>query len=191
MYRQLGIRAMADTVMSTSVASEFAVWLTPIHSDRRWLTKVIQDYATAYEFPVFEPHVTVYSGRALSTDNLRQIVKDAILAPQMITLQVLGLNYTESFFKTGFIDFEATERLTQMSQTIRERLTQPVDYVLDPHLSLIYKDIPIDQKRLAMLRFVLSVSKVTFDTVKVIIPGANGWGDITGWTEQFCYSLIR
>lgn len=191
MYRRMGIRAMADTVLSTSVASKFAVWLTPTHSDRRWLTKVIQDYATAYDCPVFEPHVTVYSGVALPTDNLSQIIKDAILEPQSITLQVLGLNYTESFFKTGFIDFEAAERLTQMSQAIRHRLTQPVDYILDPHLSLIYKDIPMDQKRLAMLRFVLSVSKVTFDTVKVIMPGPNGWGDITGWTEQFCYGLIH
>jgi hypothetical protein len=167
------------------------VWLTPAPSDRRWLSKVIQDYAKEYHFPAFEPHVTIYSGLYSPEENLAKIVQEALGPSQSITLQVAGLNYTEDFFKTGFIDFAEAEHLTQLCGAIRDRLQNPLDYALDPHLSLIYKDIPIDQKRLAMLRFVLSVSKVTFDTIKVITPGEQGWGDIANWKEQYRYSLVR
>jgi Cyclic phosphodiesterase-like protein len=175
---------MADT-------APFAVWLIPAPSDRRWLSKVIQDYATEYCTPVFEPHVTLYSGVMQPSENLQAIVAESVASASPITLEVMGLNYTADFFKTGFMTFALVERLSQLSGAIRDRLCAPQDYLLEPHLSLIYKDIPIEQKRLAMLRFVVSVQTVTFDTVKVVMPGAEGWSDVACWTEQYRYSLAQ
>ncbi len=169
----------------------FAVWLIPAPSDRRWLSKVIQDYAAEYSTPVFEPHVTLYSGEVQSSENLQAIVSESIALAPPITLEVMGLNYTADFFKTGFIAFASVERLSQLSCAIRDRLSAPKEYLLDPHLSLIYKDIPIEQKRLAMLRFIVSVQTITFDTVKVVRPGSEGWSDVAHWTEQYRYSLAQ
>jgi Cyclic phosphodiesterase-like protein len=175
---------MADTV-------PFAVWLTPAPSDRRWLSKVIQDYAAEYDTPVFEPHLTFYSGMVQPGENLQSIVGDCLVNPSPITLEIMGLNYSENFFRTGFITFALSDRLLQLSHAIRDRLSAPKEYVLEPHLSLMYKDIPIEQKRLAMLRFVVSVQSVTFDTVKVVMPSSEGWMDVAHWTEQFRYSLVQ
>jgi hypothetical protein len=177
--------------MTNPATSKFAVWLTPAPSDRRWLSKVILDYATEYNSPVFEPHVTVYSGLCGPEDKLEQIIAQAVTPLKPLTLQIIGLNYTKDFFKSGFIVFSPSDRLTQVFNQIHDRLHTPSDYVLEPHLSLIYKDIPIDQKRLAMLRFILSISTVTFDTVKVIMPTNQEWTDIAHWTETFRYSLSR
>jgi putative hydrolase of the HAD superfamily len=175
---------MADTI-------PFAVWLIPAPSDRRWLSKVIQDYALEYDTPPFEPHLTLYSGVIQREDKLQAIVAEsiAILAP--VTLEIMGLNYSENFFRTGFITFALSDRLLQVSRTLRDRLSQPMDYLLEPHLSLMYKDIPIEQKRLAMLRFVVSVQSVTFDTVKVVMPSEQGWADVAHWAEQFRYALTH
>jgi hypothetical protein len=175
---------MADTV-------PFAVWLTPAPSDRRWLSKVIQDYAAEYDTPAFEPHLTLYSGMVQTDDNLQAIVAESLTSPSPMTLEIMGLNYSENFFRTGFITFALSDRLLQLSHTIRDRLSAPKEYVLEPHLSLMYKDIPIEQKRLAMLRFVVSVQSVTFDTVKVVMPSSEGWMDVAHWNEQFRYSLMR
>ena len=169
----------------------FAVWLIPAPSDRRWLSKVIQDYAAEYSTPVFEPHVTLYSGEIQPSENLSEIIAESVAPASPITLEVMGLNYTADFFKTGFITFASIERLSQLSCAICDRLSTPKEYLLEPHLSLIYKDIPIEQKRLAMLRFVVSVQTVTFDTVKVVMPGAEGWSDVAHWTEQSRYSLAQ
>jgi hypothetical protein len=174
---------MADTV-------PFAVWLTPAPSDRRWLSKVIQDYAAEYDAPVFEPHLTFYNGVMQPQENFQSIVGESLANPSPITLEIMGLNYSENFFRTGFITFALTDRLLGFSHAIRDRLSIPKEYVLEPHLSLMYKDIPIEQKRLAMLRFVVSVQSVTFDTVKVVIPSSEGWMDVDHWTEQFRYSPL-
>jgi Cyclic phosphodiesterase-like protein len=175
---------MADTV-------PFAVWLTPASSDRRWLSKVIQDYAAEYDTPVFEPHLTFYSGVIHPQENLQSIVEESLANPSPITLEIMGLNYSENFFRTGFITFALSDRLLQLSHAIRDRLSASKEYDLAPHLSLMYKDIPIEQKRLAMLRFVVSVQSVTFDTVKVVMPSSEGWMDVAHWTEQFRYSLVQ
>jgi Cyclic phosphodiesterase-like protein len=175
---------MADT-------TPFAVWLIPAPSDRRWLSKVIQDYAAEYDTPAFEPHLTLYSGAIEPEENLQAIVAESIAAESPITLEILGLNYAENFFRTGFIAFALSDRLTQLSCTIRDRLAHPKEYRLEPHLSLMYKDISIEQKRLAMLRFVVSVQTVAFDTVKVVMPSSQGWTDVAHWTEQYRYSFAQ
>jgi Cyclic phosphodiesterase-like protein len=177
---------MADTVT-------FAVWLTPAPSDRRWLSKVIQDYAAEYDTPAFEPHLTLYSGMVQTDNNLQTIVAESLslTSSSPITLEIMGLNYSENFFRTGFITFALSDRLLQLSHTLRDCLSAPKEYVLEPHLSLMYKDIPIEQKRLAMLRFVVSVQSITFDTVKVVTPSSEGWMDVAHWNEQFRYSLMR
>ncbi|MCG9892234.1 MAG: hypothetical protein MH252_14315 [Thermosynechococcaceae cyanobacterium MS004] len=171
--------------MADPAVSQFALWLTPIPSDRRWLSKIIQDYAAAYDAPMFEPHVTVYSGIYSAQDDLPKILSQRVVPQLPIALEVTGLGYTENFFRTGFITFAPNEALTALSHGIRDRLQSPTDYRLEPHLSLVYKDLSLDQKRLAMLRIILSVEFITFDTLKVVTPSAQDWFDISGWREAF------
>lgn len=164
--------------------SQFAVWLTPASSDRRWLSNIIRDYAAIYASPAFEPHVTVYSGTCGTQDNLADLLAKVADGLKPIALEVAGLGYTENFFRTGFITFAPHEALTTLSTAIRAQLQSATDYRLDPHLSLIYKDLTMDQKRLAMLRIILSVQTIHFDTLKVVKPSGQGWTDISSWTAQ-------
>jgi Cyclic phosphodiesterase-like protein len=171
--------------MVDPAVSQFAVWLTPAPSDRRWLSKIIQDYAVAYHSPTFEPHVTIYSGICGEYEDISTILSQSVDSLLPLSLEVTGLGYTENFFRTGFITFTPHEALTALSTTIRDRLQSPTDYRLEPHLSLVYKDLSLDQKRLAMLRVILSVQTITFDTLKVVKPSAQDWFDIPSWTEQY------
>lgn len=177
--------------MTEPMLSKFAVWLTPAPSDRRWISKVIQDFAAEYNAPIFEPHVTVYSGVYGPEEGLENVVTEATASLSPFTLQVTGLNYTKEFLKTGFIVFAPNDRLIQLSKDIRDLLQTSMEYTLDPHLSLIYKDIPLDQKRTAMLRFIVSIATVTFDTVKVMTPSDKGWDDVLSWTELDRHTLTR
>jgi 2'-5' RNA ligase len=177
--------------MTEPMLSKFAVWLTPAPSDRRWISKVIQDFAAEYNAPLFEPHVTVYSGVYSSEEELTTLVTKAVTSLSPFTLQVTGLSYTKEFLKTGFIVFATDDRLIQLSKDIRDLLQTSMEYTLEPHLSLIYKDIPLDQKRTAMLRFIVSIATVTFDTVKIMTPSEKGWDDVLSWTELYCHTLNR
>lgn len=176
---------LGKELMVDPAVSQFAVWLTPAPSDRRWLSKIIQDYAAAYQSPTFVPHVTVYSGITSAQDDLSGILAQSSRSLLPLSLEVTGLGYTENFFRTGFITFAPQDALTKLSVTIREHLQSPTDYRLEPHLSLVYKDLSLDQKRLAMLRVILSVQTITFDTLTIVKPSAQDWFDIPSWTEQY------
>ncbi len=169
----------------------FALWAIPTPSDRRWLAKIIQDFAQDYETPTFEPHLTVYSGMAHPDESLEALLTTLQGQTEPFQLQVAGLDYTDNFLRTGFIAFEPSDRLAQLYQDVRGALRQPIDYELNPHLSLIYKQMSLEKKRLAMLRIVLSVQAITFDSLKIVMPGAQGWEDIAGWTEPFQCVLSR
>jgi Cyclic phosphodiesterase-like protein len=176
---------MGKELMVDPAVSQFAVWLTPAPSDRRWLSKIIQDYAAAYQSPTFVPHVTVYSGICSAQEDLSATLLQLGGSLLPLSLEVTGLGYTENFFRSGFITFSPHEGLTALSVGIREHLQSPTDYRLEPHLSLVYKDLSLDQKRLAMLRVILSVQTITFDTLTVVKPSAQDWFDIPSWTEQY------
>ena len=169
----------------------FALWAIPTPSDRRWLAKIIQDFSQDYGTPVFEPHLTVYSGTVQSEESLEALLKTLQAQTKPFQLEVAGLDYTDRFLRTGFIALEPSDRLAQLYQNVRDALRQPIDYDLSPHLSLIYKQMSLEKKRLAMLRIVLSVQAITFDSLKIVMPGAQGWEDIAGWTEPFQCALSQ
>ncbi len=175
---------LGKDVMVDPANSQFAIWLTPAPTDRRWLSKVIQDYAQAYSSPAFEPHVTIYSGVCSAQDSLTEIVSKAADGLKPLALEVAGLGYTENFFRTGFITFVPHEALSALSRSVDGQLQRSTDYQLEPHLSLVYKDLTIDQKRLAMLRIILSVQTITFDTLKIVRPNNEDWFDISSWVVQ-------
>ena len=177
--------------MADPANSQFAIWLTPVPTDRRWLSKVIQDYALTYSSPAFEPHVTIYSGVCSAEDNLSHILAKAAAGLQPLALEVAGLGYTENFFRTGFITFVSDGALSALSTSIGDQLHPPADYLLEPHLSLVYKDLTIEQKRLAMLRIVLSVQTITFDTLKIVRPSNEDWFDVPHWSVHGKIDLKR
>lgn len=176
---------------SSLTSKPFAMWLTPTSTDRRWLSKVIQDFSTEHHTPAFEPHVTLYSGLLSPDDSLEEIVQSVLLQERPLTLQVAGLGCTDDYFRSGFIAFETCQRLTQLQQKIYTRLKHPSDYVLKPHLSLFYIDSPLEQKWMELRRIVFSVKQITVDTLKIVSPSTGNWFDLDQWQVLRSYSLTQ
>lgn len=180
---------MPEYLSTTSTPQPFALWLTPATGDRRWLSKVIQDFSATHQTPAFEPHVTLYTGVLSPEDCLEEIVQSVFAPETPLTLEVAGLGCTEEFSRSGFIAFESCNRLTQLYQKICNQLSQPSNYSLDPHLSLFYADFPLEQKRLALRRIIFSVKQVTVDTLKIVTPRTGNWLDLDQWQILRSYPL--
>lgn len=176
---------------SPETSRPFAMWLTPTSTDRRWLSKVIQDFAVEHHTPAFEPHVTLYSGVLSPGDSLEDIVRSALSQERPLTLQVAGLDCTDDYFRSGFIAFETCQRLIQLQQKLYTQLENPSDYDLKPHLSLFYIDSPIEQKWMELRRIVFSVKQVTMDALKIVSPSTGNWLDLDQWQVLQTYHLAQ
>ncbi|KAF0218886.1 MAG: putative hydrolase of the HAD [Geobacteraceae bacterium] len=159
-----------------------SVFLTPSGNDFTYAEALIQELSSKFEAPPFEPHVTVYSGMFTDLDALERVVAAAVEGMEPFPLVVSGIGWSEEFFKTLFIEFEENETLRVIFERIKAG-GEDSGYQLVPHLSLMYKDMPLREKEALARRIVLDRSVICFDEVKVVAPQNlhEGWRDTGMW----------
>jgi len=167
----------------------FSVFLVPAADDRRWAEGVIGELSTRYDAPLFEPHVTVYGGsytEESELEPLRRALAEAAAATGSITLRVTGLQVTEEYFRTLFVAFEEEPRLRRLHEMVKGAVADDSGYVLVPHLSLLYADMPLAAKEMAARTVSLDREEMRFDEVKIVAPDpVTGWSDARRWQTLF------
>jgi 2'-5' RNA ligase len=144
-----------------------AYWLIPAEPAQSFFERTIVDLARGYGAPVFEPHVTVHLGpyRAGVADEL---ISQAASDCEPVRLEVLEVRHSGEFTKTLFVEFALNARLRQLSETIRTAAQDASDYQLKPHLSLLYKKIPILARRQLADSITVPFSEVFFDLIRAV-----------------------
>lgn len=147
--------------------TEHSFWLVPAEPLRSQLQSIIRQLAKTYDAVDFEPHVTlssVPSNDAQTFAIARQIAGHY----RQVELNPLKLDHTSEYTKTLFIQFQDSAAARHLSDAIKARSMKPVNYILNPHLSLLYKILP--QTVLAELEQTLEVPKgpYIFDRVCAI-----------------------
>jgi len=82
------------------------------------------------------------------------------------------LDFSGKFTKTLFVQFAPDPTLAELSGDLRRVSVSPGDYELNPHLSLIYKEMDEETRRRLAASITLPFEEVTFDTVKAILSPA-------------------
>lgn len=149
--------------------SHLSYWLLPSAADRAFFQDVINTLASTYEAPSFEPHVTIYSGTYAPQDNPEALLQQATNNIQRIRLCVDTLLYTDVFTKTLFVQFHPSRLLTATSEALRRAVSEPSDYVLNPHLSLIYKQMSNTTKQRLASSLHIPQSQIVFDEVSAVV----------------------
>jgi 2'-5' RNA ligase len=146
------------------------------------LAAIIRNLAERFDAPVFEPHVTLY---VTSTDreNPNQVLMDAFSQCHEYRLAIRGLDYSDKFTKTFFVQFAPDPDLARLSQDLQRASASPTDYELNPHLSLLYKTIDQETKRGLAASIALPFTDVIFDHVKAVITPAtiSSPKDVEAW----------
>jgi 2'-5' RNA ligase len=159
-----------------------AYWLLPAEPARSELAGIISDLAKRFDAPSFEPHVTVYvteADRQNAADVLRRVLREH----QPFRLSVRGIEYSDKFTKTLFIQFAADAELSRCSDELRRASTSASDYQLNPHLSLIYKAMAHETQRDLAAAITLPFAEISFDEMKAIVSPAEikDRGDVEAW----------
>lgn len=150
--------------MSTRVA----FWLIPSQEDKALFQKIINTLAQEYDALTFTPHVTLYAGEFVPDESPAELLKIATQGIHPFSLKVDQLLYTEEFTKTLFVQFHPNTVLSQITESLRSHSSKPSDYILNPHLSLIYQYLSEQTKKELASSITLPKSEVFFDEVSAI-----------------------
>jgi hypothetical protein len=134
--------------------------------------------------------MTLYSGK---TDNLNiicQAVADIAKHTSEISLALLKITASDFFFKTVFLTFKDTDSVVKLNQAVAKIPHESVDYQFNPHVSLLYKELPLKEKERIAASIHLSQTVLVFDKLSIVIPGeGKDWYDIAAWQMADAFSL--
>ena len=164
------------------MSEHVSYWLTAAEPDRTHLRELVRSLAKQFNAPLFEPHVTLYSGRLHSSEKPSEVIRAAARATSEIILRTAGIGHTEHFTKTLFIEFATNEALAKLSGELKRLSKLPSDYELKPHLSLIYARLAPDVAQ-RITKELPMPAHVRFDTVKAMVSGGptRTRGDVEYW----------
>jgi 2'-5' RNA ligase len=138
----------------------------PIEPAHSCFQQIINDLALQYDAPVFEPHVTIH----VSEDHAyaAQALTDAARKCTSIRLTPVGIDQSDEFIKTLFVQFALSAELRRLNEIIRNAAHDSLRYQLKPHLSLLYKKLAAATRRELAASIKVPLSEVTFDAIKAV-----------------------
>ena len=159
-----------------------AYWLIPSEPAHSFFQQIINDLARRCDAPVFEPHVTIHVG-ADRADAAKNALGDAARECKLIGLTPLGIDQSDEFIKTLFVDFLVSAELRKINDMIREAANDSSQYELKPHLSLLYKNLAAPTRRELAASINVPFSEVTFDAIKAVrcVSPAESGADVEAW----------
>jgi 2'-5' RNA ligase len=144
-----------------------AYWLIPAEPAHSSFQALIDELAQKHDAPVFEPHVTVFVEEN-HPDGAQKALSIAAGKCRPINLKLRGIDHSDEFIKTLFVQCALTTQLRQLNETIRGTARDSLHYDLKPHLSLLYKTMPATARRNLAASISVPYSKVNFDTIKAV-----------------------
>src|SRR5262245_9425029 len=152
----------------TAFTEKFSIWLSPQATDKADLAGLITSLSERYGTSNFEPHLTLYSGVCHEREILQRAVTEELKGVAPIALRIAGVHASEEFFKTLFIEFEESPRLSELNKKIKSALPQDSGYILKPHLSLLYKDLDLARKWEIARTIRIEKTELIFDEIKLV-----------------------
>ncbi|MBI4009267.1 2'-5' RNA ligase family protein [Candidatus Roizmanbacteria bacterium] len=128
---------------------------------------MIRDLSKKYKAPSFIPHLTIYGGGlTLDLDKAKKIISESIKDMQPFQVEVDKLNYSDNFWKTIFTEIKMNSQLQKIYINLRKELLNYHDYILKPHMSLIYKKLSNRQKE-EIVNNIIIKNQFTLDKIAI------------------------
>jgi 2'-5' RNA ligase len=159
-----------------------AYWLIPAEPAKSFFQRIINDLARRCDAPFFEPHVTIHVG-ADRDDAAEKALRDAARKCKPIGLTPLGIDQSDEFIKTLFVQFAVSAELRKINNVIREAANDSSQYELKPHLSLLYKKMQTAARRQLAASINVPLSEVAFDAINAVrcIAPTQSRADVEAW----------
>ncbi len=169
-----------------------AFWLIPAQPQLETFRALVLSLARDYDAPVFEPHITLHVGVQTARDDIAKLLRGIAAASEPVTLVAGNTFHSDTLFKTLFVEFD-DPGIRALHHRFQGGLRQFSEYALAPHLSLLYKAMPMGSRAALAERHVYAGQRIVFDEVAAVRPaaGQTDWSDIDRWDRSLRQSLHR
>ncbi|MBI5860415.1 MAG: hydrolase [Nitrosarchaeum sp.] len=123
-----------------------AIWLTFSKDDRNCLKKIIDEISEKYHAPKFEPHITVYGLVDSELSLIDSIAKEVTLNCNSFMVKKSEILQSDELWKTVYIELKMNNQLEVIHKNLKKHFEKISKYEFNPHISLIYKILPIEEK---------------------------------------------
>ena len=160
-----------------------AFWLLPAAPARQFFRSLIVELAARFDAPVFEPHLTLLGGIANHERALRALREVSVKT--RCELRIEGVHFSERFTQTLFVRFYLSDELRRLSRVFAQALDLESGDDFDPHVSLLYKDMPVADKKELAGWIKISFEQASFEGLKLIAhpPTITTRADVEAWRE--------
>ncbi len=165
-------------------------WLLPAKPERELFCQLVRILRKGLKAPNFEPHLTLFvSGKHRQSP--KNVLREIRSAP--IRLHVRGTRSSPKFTKTLFVRFKSNSALRKLATDLGRAAKSSAKVPKDPHLSLLYKEIPsrVKKELAAVIKFPFRTA--LFDSVAAVrltLPVRTS-GDVERWKIVAKKSLRR
>lgn len=144
---------------------QISFWLIPSIRYRCSLSQTIRSLAIKHGGPVFEPHVTVYSG--LFEEKQYGGALHSASAIGKVVLAVKTIEFGQEFHKAMFVSFFKHEALAVLSRVIATHSANSL-YSIQFHLSLFYGSLNESQEKKMELDARINWTSIEFDELRAV-----------------------
>lgn len=126
---------------------DISIWLIPAKEDKIFLSKIIKQLAKDYSAYPFVPHLTIYAGVKTEVERIKWALNENIRDIKPFYVKVKKISHSDIFTKTLFLEIKENKSLLKIYNSLKKNLSRYGDYILKPHISLIYKrQMPVEEK---------------------------------------------
>ena len=140
-------------------------WLLPSKPKRELFCQIVRILCDELDAPTFEPHLTLLATSKTRTPPAK-VLRQIRSGP--IRLQVRGVAYSSQFTKTLFVRFKPNRLLAKLVFELAHAAQSRTKPRRDPHVSLLYKQLPTRPKKVLADTIKLPFREVLFDAVAAV-----------------------
>src|ERR1700720_186002 len=119
-------------------------WLMPARDERELFCDIIRILYKEFDAPNFDPHLTVFATKE-DRQSSRKTLSEMRSAPVWLNVRTIG--FSSQFRKTLFVQFAPSKSLDKLVVALARATKSRAKPLRDPHLSLLYKNIPVAIKK--------------------------------------------
>lgn len=142
-----------------------AFWLMPAGEAKQFFVSLVRELAGRFHAPLFEPHVTLQATEAQADKATSRRLREICASGMPIDLEIERIDFSPQYTKTLFVRFHPSAPASALSKALS---SGSAGYEFNPHLSLLYKELPEDVKRETAAGIRVPFPRAQFDAVKVI-----------------------
>lgn len=166
-----------------------AIWLRPFGEAAFELRQRIKKLSEQFHTPPFEPHITLLSGLRRGETELTQLSDTLAGSLSPFEVELTELGYRDHYYQSLFIHVKQTPAFINAQNTAEKLFGCKSQEPYRPHLSLLYGNIPVEEKRKVMNTMRRSFP-ITFQVHSLLLIQSEG--EVKDWkkvhTAEFKHS---